>query len=78
MKKNHLGGTFLLQYDALIDPRYQALLKALPKNKFEIGAWWELPQQLIEKAGIIQVFKLLKYSGHLIQELSRLNLKRKR
>lgn len=52
MRKNHLGGTFLLQYDALIDPRYQTLLKALPNDEFEIGAWWELPQQLIEKAGI--------------------------
>lgn len=52
MKKYHLGGTFLLQYDALIDPRYQRLLKTLPKDKFEIGAWWELPQPLIEKAGI--------------------------
>src|ERR1700744_2702582 len=29
MRKNHLRGTFLLQYDALIDPRYQALLKPL-------------------------------------------------
>ncbi|WP_139298364.1 hypothetical protein [Pedobacter hartonius] len=52
MKKYHLGGTFLLQYDALIDKRYQDLLKALPKNEFEIGGWWELPQPLIEKAGI--------------------------
>jgi hypothetical protein len=52
MKKYHLGGTFLLQYDALIDKRYQDLLKSLPKESFEIGAWWELPQPLIEKAGI--------------------------
>lgn len=52
MKKYHLGGTFLLQYDALLDPRYQRLLKSLPKDQFEIGAWWELPQPLIEKAGI--------------------------
>ncbi|WP_276088074.1 hypothetical protein [Pedobacter sp. JY14-1] len=52
MNKYQLGGTFLLQYDALIDPRYQELLKTLDKSKFEIGAWWELPQQLIEKAGI--------------------------
>jgi hypothetical protein len=52
MKKYHLGGTFLLQYDALIDKRYQDLLKGLPKGSFEIGAWWELPQPLIEKAGI--------------------------
>src|SRR6476619_2951498 len=42
MRKYHLGGTFLLQYDALIDPRYQTLLKSLPKDSFEIGAWWEL------------------------------------
>ncbi|WP_109608078.1 hypothetical protein [Mucilaginibacter oryzae] len=52
MKKYHLGGTFLLQYDALIDPRYQKLLKALPRNSFEIGAWWEIPQPQVEKAGL--------------------------
>lgn len=52
MNKYQLGGTFLLQYDALIDSRYQQLLKSLPKDKFEIGAWWELPRPLIEKAGI--------------------------
>ncbi|GAB3327102.1 hypothetical protein GCM10027299_27190 [Larkinella ripae] len=52
MKRYQLGGTFLLQYDALIDPRYQKLLKSLPKGTFEIGAWWELPQPLVEKAGL--------------------------
>ena len=52
MNAYKLGGTFLLQYDALIDPKYQSLLKALPKENFEIGAWWELPQPLIEKAGL--------------------------
>lgn len=52
MQQYHLGGTFLLQYDALIDKRYQDLLKSLPKDQFEIGGWWELPQPLIEKAGI--------------------------
>jgi hypothetical protein len=52
MNKYHLGGTFLLQYDALMDPRYQKLLKELPAGTFEIGAWWELPQPLIEKAGL--------------------------
>src|SRR5882762_2571705 len=41
MKKYHLGGTFLLQYDALMDTRYQKLLKGLPREVFEIGAWWE-------------------------------------
>jgi hypothetical protein len=52
MRKYRLVGTFLVQYDALIDPRYQRLLRSLPRDSFEIGAWWELPQPLIEKAGI--------------------------
>jgi hypothetical protein len=52
MKRYKLGGTFLLQYDALLDPKYQQLLKSLPKDSFEIGAWWEIPQPLVEKAGL--------------------------
>ena len=52
MKKYKLGGTFLLQYDALLDSRYQNLLKRLPRNIFEIGAWWEIPQPLVEEAGL--------------------------
>jgi hypothetical protein len=52
MKKYNLPGTFLIQYDALMDSRYQKLLSTLPENSFEIGAWWELPQPLIEKAGL--------------------------
>jgi hypothetical protein len=51
MKKFGLGGTFLLQYDALLDSRYQRLLKGLPADTFEIGAWWEIPQPLVERAG---------------------------
>ncbi len=52
MQENRLGGTFLLQYDALMDPRYQQLLKSLPDSLFEVGAWWEIPQPLVEKAGL--------------------------
>ncbi len=52
MKKYKLGGTFLLQYDALMDKRYQDLLSTLPKGTFEIGAWWEIPQPLVENAGM--------------------------
>jgi hypothetical protein len=52
MKQYGLGGTFLLQYDALMDARYQTLLKSLPVDSFEIGAWWEIPQPLVEKAGM--------------------------
>jgi hypothetical protein len=51
LREYDLGGTFLLQYDALIDSRYQKLLKSLPVDSFEIGAWWEIPQPLVENAG---------------------------
>ncbi len=53
MRKHRLGGTFLLQYDALMDNRYQALLKSLPVDSFELGGWWEIPQPLVEKAGLV-------------------------
>jgi hypothetical protein len=52
MKKYKLPGTFLLQYDALMDSRYQTLLKSLDPADFEIGAWWEIPQPMVEKAGM--------------------------
>ena len=52
MKKYKLSGTFLLQYDALMDSRYQQLLKGLSVDSFEIGAWWEIPQPLVENAGL--------------------------
>ena len=52
LKQYHLKGTFLLQYDALMDSRYQSLLRSLPKDQFEIGAWWEIPQPLVEHAGL--------------------------
>ncbi len=52
MKQYNLGGTFLLQYDALMDARYQNLLKDLPNSTFEIGGWFEIPQPLVENAGM--------------------------
>ena len=52
IKQYNFKATFLLQYDALIDPRYQKLMKELPADQFEIGAWWEIPQPLVEKSGL--------------------------
>jgi hypothetical protein len=52
LKKYKLQGTLLLQYDALMDGRYQKLLKGLDPADFEIGAWWEIPQPMVEKAGM--------------------------
>ena len=51
MKKYGLKGSFLLQYDALIDHRYQELLIDLPRDQFELGIWWEIPQPLVEHSG---------------------------
>ena len=47
-----LPGTFLLQYDALIDPRYQRLLKGKLGKDSEVGAWWEITQPHVEAAGL--------------------------
>jgi hypothetical protein len=52
MRANKLRGTFLLQYDALMDPRYQKLMASVSPDTFEVGAWWEIPQPLVERAGM--------------------------
>ncbi|MFS2576541.1 hypothetical protein [Parabacteroides distasonis] len=52
VNKYDLPATFLLQYDALINPLYQDLLKSKLNDHSEIGAWWELTQPQIEGAGI--------------------------
>jgi hypothetical protein len=52
LKKHHLPATFLLQYDALINPAYQQLLKTQLEPGSEIGAWWEITQPHVEAAGI--------------------------
>lgn len=51
---NELGikCTFLLQYDALINPAYVDLLKDLDKDQYEIGVWLETVQPLVEKVGL--------------------------
>ena len=52
VNKYDLPATFLLQYDALINPLYQDLLKSKLNDHSEIGAWWELTQPQIKAAGI--------------------------
>lgn len=52
MTKHNLRGTFLLQYDALIDPTYVDILKALDPGQFEIGVWFEVVQPLVERVNI--------------------------
>ena len=52
MQKHHLRGTFLLQYDALIDPAFTDLLLSLDPQQFEIGVWFETVQPQVEAAGL--------------------------
>lgn len=52
VNRHDLPATFLLEYDALINPLYQKLLKTKLRNGAEIGAWWELTQPHIEAAGL--------------------------
>jgi hypothetical protein len=52
LKKFNLSATFALQYDALMNTNYQNLFKKELGKKYEIAAWWEIPQELAEKAGL--------------------------
>jgi hypothetical protein len=52
LKGAGLPATWALQYDALMNPRYQALLKERLGKDDEIAAWWEIPRPLAEKAGL--------------------------
>jgi hypothetical protein len=52
LKSAGLPATWALQYDALMNPRYQQLLKEQLRPNDEIAAWWEIPRQLAEKAGL--------------------------
>lgn len=52
-KKHGLKSTFLLQYDALINPEYTDIIKELDTEQFEVGVWFEVVQPLAEKAGLV-------------------------
>ena len=49
-RKHHLPVTWLLQYAALMDPRFRFLLAGGEQD--EIGVWFEVVQPLVEKAGL--------------------------
>ena len=44
LRSKGLTGTYLLQYDALIDSSYQKLMKEEMARGCEVGAWWEITQ----------------------------------
>lgn len=44
--------TYALKYDALLEPRYQELLKTYTSETDGISAWWEITEPLCRKAGV--------------------------
>lgn len=52
MEKYQFSGTFLIQYDALLMPEYQELLKSLDPTRYEIGIWYEVVEPLTRAVGI--------------------------
>lgn len=51
-KKYGFDNTFLLQYDALIDPRFRDLFLKERDEHMELGVWIEVVRPLVEKVGI--------------------------
>ena len=45
-------GTFLLQYDALVDSAYQQLMREAKEKGHEVGAWWEITEPHVRDAGM--------------------------
>lgn len=52
VNRYNFPATFLFQYDALINPAYQKLMKSKLRPECELGAWWEITQPHVEAAGI--------------------------
>ena len=52
VNKYNFPTTFLLQYDAWINPAYQQLLKKQLNKDSEIGGWFEITQPQVEDAGM--------------------------
>lgn len=51
-KKYGFDNTFLLQYDALIDPKFRDVFLAERDGHMELGIWIEVVKPLVEKVGI--------------------------
>ena len=52
LERHQLKGTFLLQYDALLQSAFTTPLLQADPDRIEIGVWFEIVQPLAEKAGI--------------------------
>lgn len=52
LKQYSLPSTYAIAHDALIEPRYQALLKDNLEPYDEIACWWEITEALARRAGV--------------------------
>ena len=52
VKQYGFPGTYALKYDALMEPRYQDLLREYLDENDELGVWWEITEPLCRKAGV--------------------------
>ena len=52
VKQYGFPGTYALKHDALMDKRYQDLLKTYLDDSDELGAWWEITDDMCRRAGI--------------------------
>lgn len=52
VKQYGFPGTYALKHDALMDRRYQELLKTYLDEADELGAWWEITEDMCRRAGI--------------------------
>lgn len=53
LKQYHLPATYALKYDALIDERFNKLIKENVDEYDEVAVWWEIDKQLAEKANVL-------------------------
>ena len=52
LRSHNLKGTYLLQYDALINPEYQSLMKEEASRGCDVGGWWEITEPHVKAAGL--------------------------
>ena len=52
VKQYGFPGTYALKHDALMEPRYQELLKRYLDDGDELSAWWEITRELCQRSGV--------------------------
>lgn len=53
VKQYGFPATYALKYDALMEPRYQRLLREYLDEEDEVSAWWEITRELCQRAGVL-------------------------